>query len=51
MTEIMRLNTAISRGLMRLPACPKRGFALVLIEVGLMPWRRSSARTKLGFFA
>ena len=51
MTEIMRLKTAISRGLMRLPAEPNSGFALGFIDVGLMPCRRSSALTRLGFFA
>jgi len=51
MTEIIRLKTAMSRGLTRLPAAPNNGFALGLIDVGLMPWRRNSALTRLGFFA
>jgi len=51
MTEIMRLNTAISRALMRRPDEPNSGLPYGFTEVGLIPCRRSSARTKLGFLA
>ncbi len=50
-TDIIRLKVAISRVLMRLPAEPNSGFALVLTDIGLIPCRRSSARTRLAFFA
>ena len=47
-----RLNTAMSSGLMRLPAAPPNsGLPLGLTTFGVMPWRRSSARSMFAFLA
>ncbi len=48
---ICRLKKAMSFGLIGLPAAPNSGFDLGLTCPGLMPWRRSSARSRLAFFA
>ena len=47
-----RLNTAMSSGLTRLPAAaPNSGLPLGLTTLGVMPWRRNSARSMLAFLA
>src|SRR5690606_12334511 len=51
MVAIWRLKTAISLGVIVLPAPPNSGLGLVLTTVGLMPCLRSSARSRLAFFA
>lgn len=50
-TAIWRLNTAMSRAPVALPADPNRGLPLGLTDSGLMPCRRNSALTMLAFFA
>src|SRR5690606_17643459 len=44
-----RLKTAMSLGVIGLPAPPNSGLGLVLTRVGWMPRRRSSARSMLAF--
>lgn len=48
---ICRLKKAMSLGLTGLPAAPNSGFDFGLTWPGLMPWRRSSARSRLAFLA
>src|SRR5690606_2476314 len=51
MVAIWRLKNAMSFGVMALPAWPKSGLDLGLTTLGVMPWRRSSARSMLAFLA
>ena len=44
-----RLNTAMSRPLIALPALPNSGLGLALTTCGLMPCLRRSALTRLAF--
>ena len=46
---IWRLKKAMSFGVIGLPALPNSGLGLGLTTVGVMPWRRSSARSKFVF--
>src|SRR5690348_6776108 len=47
MVAIWRLKMATSRGFTVEPAAPNRGFGFSLTAWGFMPWRRSSALTRL----
>ncbi len=51
MIAIWRLKKAMSLVLIALPAAPNRGLGLGLTTLGVMPWRRSSARSRLAFLA
>ncbi|KAG0739032.1 hypothetical protein G6F24_017454 [Rhizopus arrhizus] len=51
MVAIWRLKKAMSFGDILLPAAPKSGLGLTLTWPGLMPCRRSSALSRLAFFA
>lgn len=51
MVAICRLKKAMSLAPTALPAAPNNGFGLAFTCPGLIPWRRSSARSRLAFFA
>src|SRR5690348_3643327 len=51
MVAIWRLKIATSRGLTLLPAAPNSGLVFSLTVCGFMPWRRSSALTRLALRA
>src|SRR5688500_15536260 len=46
-----RLKIAISLGVIALPLPPNNGLGLAFTTLGVMPWRRSSARTMLAVLA